>query len=466
VLDEIVNRKRLDVARRMEEVPFSDLKARTEPTTRSFSKALKKPGFRFVMECKKASPSEGLIRKNFDITEIAGVYNNFADAVSILTDEPYFQGSLDVLRTARPLLDRPILAKDFVLEPYQICEARSCGADAALLILSILDDAAYKICAAEAERLSMDVLTEVHNEEELERALRLNARIIGINNRNLKTLKVDLNVYNHLARKIPSDRLVVCESGIQSHEDVLRFGNAFPGERTHVFLVGGSLMKSERLDLAVRELVCGRVKVCGLTCPEDAAAAWKTGAVFGGMIFADSPRRTDPERAREIRAASPLPAVGVFVNEPAQNVARLASELDLAAVQLHGEETESCIGELRRKLPDRCEIWKAVRVRDRMPNCTSNLKGLHADRLLYDAFDKTNAEARGGTGRSFDWSLLEGDSDRSRDILAGGLNGDNIRGASRLGYFALDVNSGVESAPGKKDHQKITQLFANLRGDV
>jgi indole-3-glycerol phosphate synthase/phosphoribosylanthranilate isomerase len=393
-----------------------------------------------------------LIRKNFDAAEIADAYKNFADAVSVLTDEPYFQGSFEILRSVRARLDQPILAKDFVIDPYQVCEARFHGADAALLILSALDDATYKICAHEAARLSMDVLTEVHDEAELDRALKLNAGIIGVNNRNLKTLQVDLGVYRRLVDRIPSDRIVVCESGINSHEDVLSLEG-----RTDAYLVGGMLMKSERVDLAVRRLIFGGVKICGLTSPEDAAKSYGAGATFGGVIFAESPRRIDEARARQIRAASPLPLAGVFVDEGVGKIAHAVSDLGLSAVQLHGGESGEFVGKLRKELPRSCEIWKAANVRDRIPA----MNGISADRLLLDTFGAT----RGGTGKTFDWSLLDGSTHRSKIILAGGIDATNARRASALGCFTIDVNSGVEDSPGKKDHRKVEELFANLRGE-
>jgi indole-3-glycerol phosphate synthase/phosphoribosylanthranilate isomerase len=221
-------------------------------------------------------------------------------------------------------------------------------------------------------------------------------------------------------------------------------------------------MKEERLDLAVRRLIYGNVKVCGLTSPEDAAACYRAGAVFGGLIFArESPRAVDDAAAREIAAASPLCMVGVFVNDEIRRIAGLASSFSLAAVQLHGDETGAFIGELREELPSGCEIWKAVRVGDTLPDT----EGLNADRVLLDVFD---SRARGGAGRSFDWSLLGGipsEERAKRVILAGGIGAGNAFRASMGGCFALDVNSGVEvtGLPGKKDHEKVRQLFNNLR---
>jgi indole-3-glycerol phosphate synthase/phosphoribosylanthranilate isomerase len=234
--------------------------------------------------------------------------------------------------------------------------------------------------------------------------------------------------------------------------------------RTDAYLVGGMLMKAERVDLAVRRLIYGGVKICGLASPEDAAKSYEAGAVFGGVIFADeSPRRIGEARAREIRVASPLPLVGVFVNESVGKIVETALNTGLSAVQLHGEESGAFVENLRKELPKGCEIWKAAGVRDHIPA----MNGIPADRLLLDTFGKNS---RGGTGKSFDWSLLgeldKNGMNRSKIILAGGIDADNARRVSEFGCFTIDVNSGVESSPGKKDHQKIEKLFANLRGEI
>ncbi|MDL2263102.1 bifunctional indole-3-glycerol-phosphate synthase TrpC/phosphoribosylanthranilate isomerase TrpF [Synergistaceae bacterium OttesenSCG-928-I11] len=454
VLDEIVARKRADVASRMARVSLESLKSRAVRTGRSLERALKKPGARFILECKKASPSEGLIRKKFDVAEIARAYENFADAVSVLADEPYFQGSLENIAVARGCLDAPILCKDFVVGPYQVYEARAYGADAVLLMLSVLDDETYRRCAEAAAALGMDALTEVHDETELSRALDLGARIVGVNNRDLRTLKVDLDTTRKLAKKIPDDRVVVCESGIRSHADVEALR-----DHTGAFLVGGTLMKAPRLDLAVRELVFGRVKICGLRSPDDARCAYESGATFGGLIFADaSPRRVDEACAQEIAAAAPLRTVGVFVNDDPQRIAHLVRTLGLEAVQLHGDESETEVANLKKILPASCEVWKAVRIADGIPHLSDT-----ADRVLLDTYDTA---VRGGTGRCFDWSLLErdlGKAEKNRVVLAGGIAPDNVREAVALGCHAVDVNSGVECAPGKKDPAKIKALFEAIR---
>ncbi len=449
ILAEIVARKKIAVAKRKTALPLARLIAQAVPTTRRFGDALRKPGPRFILECKRASPSEGLLRPDLDPAAIAGAYADVADAISVLTDTPYFQGSFDDLAAVRAHVDQPLLCKDFTTEPYQVFEARAAGADAVLLMLSVLDDAAWRECAAAATSLGMGALTEVHDEAELERALRLDAPIIGINNRNLVTLKVDPATTERLAPRIPRDRVIVCESGIRSRSDVARVA-----AQVDAFLVGGHLMKAPRVDLAARELIYGRVKVCGLTTPDAARLAWLTGASFGGLIFASSsPRCVSEERATAIAGATPLPLVGVFVDTEPTRVSRIAAALNLAAVQLHGDESAASITALRTRLPAGCEIWKAVQPESSLPLAST----FGADRLLFDG-------PSGGSGVAFDWRLLADYPEPERIIVAGGLTPDNARTAQTLGTWAIDVNSGVESKPGIKDLTKLRRLFAALRG--
>jgi indole-3-glycerol phosphate synthase/phosphoribosylanthranilate isomerase len=453
VLAEIVARTRADVAARRAVRPVSALERLVEPTTRRLGAALARPGPRFVLECKRASPSEGVLRADLEPAAIAAAYHGVADAISVLTDVPHFGGSLDDLRAVRARTPLPVLCKDFVLGPCQVLEARAHGADAVLLMLSVLGDAAWRECAALAATLGMDVLTEVHDAAELERALRLDARLIGVNNRDLRTLEVDLGTTARLAPRIPRDRIIVSESGFRSRAEVDALA-----EHVDAFLVGTALMRAPRPDLAARELAFGRVKVCGLTSAADARAAHAAGASLGGVIFApESPRRVDEAAAAEIAAGAPLPLVGVFVNEPPGRVAALAARLGLAGVQLHGEETPACVAALRGRLPAGCEIWKAVRVRGRIPP----LAETGADRLLLDGH---RPGARGGAGRSFDWSLLDGHPEKRRVVLAGGLTPGNARAAHAVGCGALDVCSGVEAAPGSKDGMLLRRFFDALRG--
>jgi indole-3-glycerol phosphate synthase/phosphoribosylanthranilate isomerase len=216
VLGEIVARKRHDVAARLEGVTLEALRAKAVPTEKSLKAALARPGARFIMEVKRVSPSEGTLRQGADPAAIARAYRGAADAISVLVDGPYFGGSYDDLAAVRAEFSGPILAKDFVIDPRQVPEARIHGADAVLAMLSVLDDDQAAQVMAEARRLGMDVLVEAHDEAELRRALGLGAEIVGINNRDLKTLKVDLATTERLAPMVPKDRVLVAESGIRT----------------------------------------------------------------------------------------------------------------------------------------------------------------------------------------------------------------------------------------------------------
>jgi indole-3-glycerol phosphate synthase/phosphoribosylanthranilate isomerase len=455
MLDAIVESKRAEVERAKRERPVARLLEGLRPSDRDFQGAIGRRRTGFILECKRRSPSEGTIREGADLLSVARAYAPFADAISVLTDGPFFGGSLDDLTRVSESVSVPVLRKDFVVEPYQVVEARAAGADAVLLMLSVLGDLVWRACAAVATECGMGTLTEVHTEEELERALALEAPVIGINSRDLQTLKVDLRVIDRLAPRVPVDRLLVAESGIRSRADV-----AALRDRTDAFLVGTSLMRDPDPAAATRRLFFGEVKVCGLTRPEDARAAWETGASWGGLVFAaESPRGVDVERARTVRAAAPLRWAGVFVNDRPTEIAKLARALDLDAVQLHGDESPEEVAATRDRLHDGCEIWKAVRVRRDVP--VPRLAETGADRLLLDAYHR---DARGGTGARFDWSVAASHPDLDRVVLAGGLSPDNAIIADAVGAGLLDVSSGVEDAPGIKSPAKLGAFFESLRG--
>ncbi len=442
-LDAILAHKRTELAERRARVSLESLLARAEPSRRSFTAALRNGSPGFVLEIKFASPSAGVIRAGTDLEPILASYGRHADAVSVLTDERFFGGSLARLAEVRQRLEQPLLAKDFFLEPYQVAEARVHGADAILLMLAAIDDAAWRACSELATRLGMEVLTEVHDAAEAERALGLGAETIGINNRDLRTLRVDAATVARLAPGIPHDRLVIAESGYGSHEDVVA-ASGF----ADAFLVGSALMAASGLDAAVRELVYGRTKVCGLTRGDDAEAVAAAGATHGGLIFAEgSPRRVSLDTARAVRRAAPLRWVGVFADQGTEVVVVAARELDLAAVQLHGAESADTVAAVRRALPAGCEIWKAVRVADRLPRRAET----GADRVLLDG---------PATSQCFDWALLTAYPERAAAVLAGGLRPENASTAAALGTYAVDVSSGVERAPGEKD---VNRLNAFLR---
>ena len=453
ILEAIVERKRRDVSARLAGSSVESLRSQAEPSRRSLRAALARPGARFIMEVKRASPSQGLLRDQADPQSIAAAYAGAADAVSVLTDNPFFHGSLDDLAKVRLVFDGPILAKDFVVDPRQVPEARRHGADAVLAMLSVLTPAEAEQVIAEARRLGMEVIVEVHDEAQVEQALALDAPIIGINNRDLHTLEVNLAVTERLAPLIPADRLVVAESGIGGRADVDRLAG-----HADAFLVGSSLMRSPNPGRAARSLAFGRVKVCGLTSAADARLAAGR-ATHGGMIFvAESRRRISRSEAlpvAEAARASGLETVGVFRNARLMQVAETARALALDVVQLHGEEDPDYIAALRNLVGGDTEIWAVSAVGARQP-----YRRTGADRTIYDS--ERNGRC-GGTGRAFDWARLRDSGALGADVVAGGLFAGNAAAAARLGAFALDVNSGVESAPGRKDEVKIQAFFEALR---
>ena len=443
VLGEIVAAKRTEVAARFGVTTADAMRSTVAPTTRSLRAALSRPGARFVMEVKRASPSGH--RSTVQPADAARAYAGVADAISVLTDGPYFHGSLDDLRTVRAIFDGPILAKDFVVDPRQLIEARGAGADAALCMLSVLNDADARGVYAEAARLGMDLITEVHDEVELARAAALEARIIGINNRDLKTLTTDLTVTERLAPLAPRAALLISESGIATRTDVERLAR-----HVDAFLVGSSLMAAPDVGDAARALVFGRTKICGITNVEDAQLVASSGATHAGLIIVPgTPRAVAVAEAapiaRLLRDIGVKP-VGVFRDASPEDVVAAAAALDLAAVQLHGHEDAAAIASVRAGFNG--EIW-AVSDGRAPPR-----EG--ADRTLFDS-------GSGGSGTCIDWSLLAGRPDLATSFLAGGITPANAAAASTIGAYGLDCCSGVESVPGRKDPAKVAALFAALR---
>lgn len=447
ILEKIVQDKAQWVEARKAQQPLASFQNDVQPASRNFYDALQGARTVFILECKKASPSKGLIREDFDPATIAGIYRHYASAVSVLTDEKYFQGSFDFLPIVSAALTQPVLCKDFIINPYQIYLARHYQADAILLMLSVLNDDEYRQLAAVAHSLNMGILTEVSNEAELERAIALKAKVVGINNRDLRDMSIDLNRTRQLASRLSHGVTVISESGIHNYAQVRelsRFANGF--------LIGSALMEEPDLAGAVRRVLLGDNKVCGLTRAEDARAAFEAGALYGGLIFAEgSPRRIDEQQAQQVMAGAPLRYAGVFRNAPIGDVVTKATALNLNAIQLHGDEDQAYVAELRAALPAGIAIWKALSIQNALPA----RDWPHVDRYVFD-------NGNGGSGARFDWSLLK-DQQLGNVLLAGGLSADNCVEAARLGCAGLDFNSGVESAPGIKDASKIAAVFRTLR---
>ena len=258
-LAEICAAKREEIAARKGATSQGDLEIRAsvQSPPRGFRSALQSRtyvGFALIAEIKKASPSKGLIRENFEPSEHARAYAvGGATCLSVLTDQQFFQGHEDYLIEARAVCSLPLLRKDFILDPWQVIESRGMGADAILLIVAALEDAALAEIEAAAIEHGMDVLVEVHDEAEMERAAKLKSRLIGINNRDLKTFEIDLATTERLAPLAPEGALLVSESGIETHADLERLGEA----GVKCVLVGESLMRQDDLSAAVRSLLEG-----------------------------------------------------------------------------------------------------------------------------------------------------------------------------------------------------------------
>ena len=456
VLEKIVVDKKAEIAQRKIDFPLTQFEAGLAPSERSFYAALTQANAGFVLECKKASPSKGLIRAEFNLDEIITAYAPYAACISVLTDEKYFQGKFEYLQYVRSRVEQPVINKDFFVDPYQVHLARYYDADAILLMLSVLDDKTYLELSALAAYYQLDVLTEVSNEEEARRAIDLKAKIIGINNRDLRDLSTDLATTEKLVPLIKQlathEHVIISESGIYSHQDVQRLAPLVDG-----FLVGSALMAEPDVTLATKQLIYGKVKICGTTTVEGAQLVKDSPASYAGLIFAEKSKRyVSLEKAKQIIEAVTFNYVGVFVNAPIQQVADYAKSLGLIAVQLHGQEDQSYIDTLKPMLPEGCQLWLALGVTGSLPDMNQQ----HVDGFLLDC---QVGKQSGGTGQSFNWQLLDKIQDKSQIMLAGGLNPQNIKQAAAYTVAMLDLNSGIESSPGLKDPQKITQVFSVLR---
>lgn len=255
ILDEIIENKSTEIKESKNSLPLELITEQLKGAlpARDFFDAINPKGeLKIISEVKHASPSKGVFREDFDPVEIAKSYSaGGASAISVLTDEKYFKGSLTYLKNIRAEVDTPLLRKDFIIDPYQVYEARLFGADALLLIVAALDQRDLKDLLELTHSLQMNAIVEVHDAEELDRALEADARIIGINNRDLRTFNVDLNVSINLSKKVPGDKIVIAESGIGSIKDI----DGLRAEGVHVFLIGETFMKAADPGHKLKELI-------------------------------------------------------------------------------------------------------------------------------------------------------------------------------------------------------------------
>lgn len=486
VLEKIVKQRR----QRLSEEPFEITIENLEPSRRSLKESLRSSETGFIFECKKNSPSRGLLSDNYDAKKIAKRYEAFASGISVLTEPDFFQGSMDDLKAVCENVLQPVLCKDFVIDTRQILQARQQGADVILLMLSVISDEFYQECHAIAEQLELDIITEIHTEEELNRAINLPADIIGINNRNLHTLKTDISTTEKLAAKIPSDRLIISESGISSHQQLKRLAPLVDG-----FLIGSSMMQSENIEQAIRSLIYGEIKVCGLTTVQDAKLAWDRGASYGGFIFTDKSKRYISKESaialcEDEYMPKSMPRVGVFMDQDLDTVVETAKALNLKAVQLHGVESDDFIRALSERLAEHCEIWKVISYPDDEQHpCTQSALGklknhylnLGVKRILIDKAkidlinikdpitDKSIAQPNTAEhSATVESNMLSSDLVDDPDyILAGHMDAvaiNKLRSLSKAAKIAgFDLCSAIETTPGQKDKTKLKNLFSTLQ---
>jgi indole-3-glycerol phosphate synthase/phosphoribosylanthranilate isomerase len=470
VLGRILVRTREHVLVRRREMPIDRILV-TAPTPtgrRLFGPAISRPGqVNVIAEFKRRSPSRGVIREDLHPVSVAQAYEIAgAAALSVLTEEQFFGGSMEDLREARAATLLPTLSKDFVVDPYQIWDAWYAGADAVVLIVAALEDAELKHLLATAEEAGVEALVEVHDAAELQQALAAGARIVGVSNRDPTTMAVDPEIALSLAPLVPDDVVAVAQSGIRGPGDVRRLRDA----GYDAVLVGEHLMSEadpgKALEAMIRESSALRwagradragtrvyVKICGITRVDDALAAAREGADAVGLVFSPgSPLRVDTGTARRISAALPpfVLRVGVFRDASREELARTVDDVGLDVLQLEGREPPETL----EGLPGR--VLKVVPVGPAFdPVHALRYEGF-ADGIVLDARGPASGPAPGGLG-AFDWSRAREVREKvSFLMLAGGLTPDNVaKAVSAVRPDAVDVSSGVESAPGLKDPAKV-----------
>ena len=471
ILDTIVEATKIRVAQEKQVESPEAVKAAAlalpSDTGFPFEAALRQQDFNFICEVKKASPSKGIIAEHFPYLDIAKEYEVAgAAAISVLTEPDFFKGDKKYLQEIASTVKIPVLRKDFIIDEYQIYQAKVWGASAILLICACLDVPTLTKFRELADSLGLSSLVEAHDEQEVQMAIDCEARIIGVNNRNLKDFTVDVQNSVRLRNLVQDDVIFVSESGLETPEDiqVLRDNNI------GVALMGETFMRSpnkvEKLAyLYGPTYYTPKVKMCGISKVETIPAIVDAKPDYMGLVFAPSKRQVTVDQAKilveelhrgyakkygsdtEHDKNGTIKTVGVFVNETVENLVTIANEANLDAVQLHGDEDETFIQSLKERT--NVEVWKAIQIRTAAD--TEKWIDSSADMLLFDAYHK---DERGGTGEVFDWSSL--DAFERPFMLAGGIDSTNVARAIRtVRPYGIDISSGIETN-GMKDDKKIT----------
>jgi indole-3-glycerol phosphate synthase / phosphoribosylanthranilate isomerase len=487
-LDRIVDSTRRRLAARQAEVPLDAVReqAVSAPAPRDFAAALTPEPLgsaRLIAEIKRASPSKGLLTDDFDPVAHAKQYESGgAAAISVLTEPEFFRGSLTHLAAVRAAVSIPVLRKDFILDPYQVYEARAAGADAILLICALLDDAQLRTLLDVTHALGMEALVEVHDEDETRRAVATDAHVIGANSRDLRTFTVDTNIVSRL-RPIapfypPYKCIFVAESGIGDAAGAVRARAA----GAQAILVGEALMRQRNPRALVTTLAGAGggssavlfaehqrpfVKLCGIREPEHARVAIEGGADAIGLIFAPARRRVTIEQARAISCAVPATmyrprkahrVIGVFVDAALDEIDAATASVELDGIQLSGFEPPDLCAKLIRthNLP----IIKVLR-----PSGAEDEAALAAYSAAGAALliEPAHGGGPGGNGQTGDWALARDIATCWPVLLAGGLTPENVAQAVHMvNPRGVDVSSGTET-DGVKDPEKLRAFVRAAR---
>ena len=489
ILNEIVSCKRIEVERMKEVLPERLLRAEVErlgddrlPSLRS---ALMRSATGIIAEFKRRSPSKGWINEAATAVNVPLEYQrNGAAAISILTDGTFFGGADSFVAEARESgVVLPILYKNFIVDEYQLFQARLCGASAVLLIASVLDMQECRRLMAVARELGMEVLLEVHGEDELSHA-GLMPDVCGVNNRNLGTFVTDVDNSFRLVSRLPEGMCKVSESGISAPGTIVSLCCAgFNG-----FLIGESFMKAERpgdeLARYVKQVETLErehagtpfyIKVCGLRAPGNVGEVASLGVDMLGFIFHEGSRRhVSPAQLEALRADAacepcagrrPL-KVGVFVDARQNEIVSAVKTYGLDCVQMHGNESVGRLAGLRNALDAEAKrgvrIIKALGIATREDVMQGSAYAGVADMLLFD----TKGEAAGGNGKRFDWSLLDAYDGPLPFLLSGGIGPECVADISAVNHprlAGIDLNSRFETAPGVKDVEALARFIDEIK---
>ncbi len=469
-LDRIVHQTLLDLEQRKREYPLEEMQRRAaaQPAARDLLAAFEpRSRVHLIAEVKRASPSKGMLAPHLDPVKLACLYEaNGASVISVLTEPHFFLGAPEYLTAIKEAVNIPVLRKDFIVDDYQVYEARAWGADAILLICAILDDNQLRRLLNLAHEQGMRCLVEVHSSEEAQRAVAVGAQVIGVNSRDLVTFKMNPYLLRELRQLIPADRVVVAESGIHTGADARRLARY----NVQAMLVGESLVTSSAIPAQMHTLLqeanAGtQVKICGLRTPEHIDTATKAGADLLGFIFHEpSHRYIQPRQVQPLLEASvsfgqaaqeqTIPdLVGIFVNREADFINEVVERAGLHFVQLHGTESPDFCRSISRP------VIKGLQIRNEDDLQQFEIYKDVVWRFLLD----TPTADWGGTGIVGDWQLARKAALEHPILLAGGLTVENVADAvQQVRPWGVDVSSGVETQK-QKDVNKIQAFVAAVR---